>query len=166
MAIEEIVNFIQVGKYIASSGQPSPEQFSEIARAGYRGIVNLAMPNSPSALTEEGAVVTALGITYIHIPVRFDEPEVGQLKKFSGFMDVFAQEKVWVHCVLNYRASAFLFLYLSQQQKKEHPDFRDSPTGTDFGRQNLPEPRTALLSSWEPDEVWSRFMKKYTLEVW
>jgi hypothetical protein len=37
-------------------------------------VINLAMPNSENAIPEEGYIVTARSMTYVHIPVPFDAP--------------------------------------------------------------------------------------------
>ncbi|MGB5275920.1 MAG: protein tyrosine phosphatase family protein, partial [Gammaproteobacteria bacterium] len=102
MRIEDITNFMQVSENIASSGQPVETQFGSIAAADYRLVVNLAMPNSDSAIPEEGNIVTALKMTYVHIPVPFESPTVKHLQAFMKIMSSFANDKIWVHCVVNY----------------------------------------------------------------
>ena len=63
-----ILNHFQVTDDIASSGQPTVEQFDEIASGGYDTIINLAMPDHENSIANEGSLVTSLGMTYIHIP--------------------------------------------------------------------------------------------------
>ena len=67
MSIEDITNFIQVSNQIASSGQPDEHQFKMIAEGKYQVVINLAMPNSDGAIPEEGNIVTAHKMIYIHI---------------------------------------------------------------------------------------------------
>lgn len=141
MGIEETTNFIQVAENIASSGQPDKHRFSSIAAAGYRLVINLAMPNSDNAIPEEGNIVTALKMAYVHIPVPFEAPTAMHLQTFIKIMSSFANDKIWVHCVVNYRASAFLYQYfrLAQGLSEEQAS-------------------KAMLPSWQPNETWQRFM--------
>ncbi len=141
MSIEDILNFIQVSDRIASSGQPEDHQFKDIAKAGYKTIINIAMPNSENAIPEEGNIVTSLKMTYVHIPVPFDAPNASHLREFIKVMETFANQRVWVHCVVNYRVSAFLY----QHQRLIH------------GAQPE-EAKKVMLASWEPDIIWQKFM--------
>jgi len=142
MPIEAITNYIQVSDRLASSGQPEEHQFRYIAKAKYRLIINLAMPNSENAIPEEGYIVAALRMTYVHIPVPFEAPNVDHLKAFIRVMTAFSDQRVWVHCALNYRVSAFLYQYkrLVEGVTEE-------------------EAAAVMLRSWEPNEVWQRFME-------
>ena len=79
MAVEEITNYMHISECIASSGQPEEHQFNDIAVAGYQAVINLARPNSENAIPEEGYLVTALGMAYVHIPVPFDAPNIEHL---------------------------------------------------------------------------------------
>ena len=107
-----IRNFIQMTEAVGTSGQPTVEQFVEIADAGYTSVVNLAMPDSDDAIADEGNIVTSLGMKYIHIPVPFDAPTKEHLGSFIRVMRAMDGEKVWVHCVANARVSAFMYHYL------------------------------------------------------
>lgn len=111
MSISEIINYIQISEHIASSGQPDEHQFKLIALEGYKAVINLAMPYSENAIPDEGNIVTALKLLYVHIPVPFDNPNVAHLHDYINVMDALSKQKVWVHCVVNYRASAFLYQY-------------------------------------------------------
>jgi len=111
--MEELINFCQIAEDVGTAGQPAAEQFSDIARAGYSTVVNLAMHNSDNAIPEEGHIVTSLGMTYIHMPVPFEAPSVDHVRKFFGIMDALGQEKVFVHCAVNARVSAFMHRYLT-----------------------------------------------------
>ncbi|MES9834710.1 MAG: protein tyrosine phosphatase family protein [Candidatus Thiodiazotropha sp. DIVDIV] len=142
MAIEEITNYIHVSNRIASSGQPKEFEFKDIAQAGFEVVINLAMPNSENAIPEEGYIVTARKMQYIHIPVLFDAPTPVNIRDFISVMNAYNDKKVWVHCVVNYRASAFLFLYMKL--------VKNSTTE---------EARKVILESWKPNDVWMRFME-------
>ena len=139
----DILNQVQICDLICSSGQPTERQFSEIASAGYECVINLAMPDHEQSLDNEGAIVTSLGMTYIHIPVPFDAPTEKHLLAFSGYMNSMKDRKVWVHCIVNARVSAFLFRYL-QQHLGLPPENAVTP----------------ILEAWIPsmDNVWRDFI--------
>ena len=140
----DIRNFIQMTEAIGTSGQPTVEQFDEIAKAGYSSVVNLAMPDSDDAIADEGNIVTSLGMKYVHIPVPFDNPTKEHLREFIRVMRAMDGEKVWVHCVVNARVSAFMYHYLRMDKGQD-----------DNAAKNQ------LLRRWEPrmDAVWTKFMQ-------
>ena len=148
MSIREITNFIQVSERIASSGQPDDHQFKLIASEGYKAVINLAMLNSENAIPEEGNIVTALNMLYVHIPVPFETPDVTHLQDFINVMGALSKQKVWVHCVVNYRVSAFLYQYWRIVNKASPGDARK-----------------VMLPSWEPNTVWQQFMRIEANEI-
>ncbi len=141
MALEEITNYIPVSDRIASSGQPDEMQFKEIAQAGYEVVINLAMPNSENAIPEEGYIVTARKMQYIHIPVPFEAPALEHLNDFISIMQAYEDKKVWVHCVVNYRVSAFLYLYMRLVHNA-----------------SIKEANKVILKTWKPNDTWKSFM--------
>jgi len=110
--MQNILNFYQITDRIATSGQPTVEQFPKIREEGYSLIINLAMSDAMNAVPEEEGIIRDLGITHVHIPVPFDKPTVAHLTAFFGIMDAFKNEKVFVHCALNLRVSVFIYKYL------------------------------------------------------
>ena len=112
-AMEDIINFYQITENIGTGGQPTISQLAEIAKENYSAIVNLAMHDSDNAIPEEGDIVSSLGMKYIHIPVPFEAPTSNHLKKFFNVMDSFEDKKVFVHCAVNARVSAFMHQYLT-----------------------------------------------------
>ena len=110
--LEAIRNFVQLTKNVGTAGQPTVDQFDSIAAAGYRAVVNIAMPDHEDSLDNEGALVTSLGMQYYHIPVPFDAPQAAHVCQFCKFMQTLEDQKVFVHCVMNFRVSAFMFHYL------------------------------------------------------
>ena len=141
--LADITNYYQMTDRVGTSGQPTPAQFSDIATAGFETVINLALPDGDNALSDEGAVVSRLGMTYIHIPVPWESPDLKHLNQFIAVMKATEPAKVWVHCVVNARVSAFNYHYLK------------SCLG-------LPEAacRSPLLNKWEPemDPVWRQFL--------
>jgi len=139
-----ILNHYPITENIATSGQPTERQFADIAEGGYDVIINLAMPDHENAIAHEGSIVASLGMTYIHLPVPFDAPTEDHFAAFSGYMDVLEQKKVWVHCIVNARVSAFLFRYLQRNR-----GFTAS------------EATTPVLEQWlrQMDDTWKEFIR-------
>ena len=141
MQLGDICNYIRLSDRLSSSGQPEEKQFRLIRKAGFKVVINLAMPNSENAIPEEGNIVTAHRMTYVHIPVPFEAPGPDHLRQFFSMMEAFSGEQVWMHCALNYRVSAFMYLY----QRLVKAESEDSA-------------RRVMLPNWEPDKVWRNFM--------
>ena len=50
-------------------------------------------------------------MTYIHIPVDWERPLMSDVRMFFDVMQANQDRKVFVHCFMNMRASAFVYLY-------------------------------------------------------
>lgn len=110
--MKKINNYIKIDENISTSGQPIKKQFKQIAHAGFEVVVNLAMHNK-GALPEEDKIVTKNGMLYIHIPITWKKPELDRLKFFLSTMEMLHKQnkKIFVHCIMNYRASVFVYKY-------------------------------------------------------
>jgi protein tyrosine phosphatase (PTP) superfamily phosphohydrolase (DUF442 family) len=107
--VTEVRKYLSVCDRLASAGQPTLEQFAAIREAGFEVIVNL-LPEERAEPGEE-QTVRALGMAYAHIPVVWAAPRAEDVRRFFAAMDDHAGRKVFVHCAVNMRASAFLYLY-------------------------------------------------------
>lgn len=85
-SMEDIYNYLKVSDSIATSGQPTKEQFSAIKDSGYQIVVNLALPTSTNALEDEKQVVEDLGMQYVHIPVVWESPKIEDVDEFFNVM--------------------------------------------------------------------------------
>ena len=139
--LENIKNFVQLTDQIATAGQPRDEQFEQIANAGYRYVINLGLPNHVDAVADEDVQLAALGVTYIHIPVKFDAPSKEQVKFFCQILATLKGEQVFVHCIMNYRVSAFMYHYLTKVE-----NYSDSAA------------RSSMFESWEMPPAWQELM--------
>jgi protein tyrosine phosphatase (PTP) superfamily phosphohydrolase (DUF442 family) len=142
MSLDEIYNFIPVSETLGTSGQPTEAQMSEIAAAGYKVVVNLALPTTDNALKDEAATVRALGMEYHNIPVIWEAPKLSDFEQFVPLMDSLAEQKVFVHCAANYRVSMFTALYAEKR----------------WGWTRA-QADAHIRRIWEPDEVWARFIE-------
>jgi len=138
----ETYNFRPVNELLATAGLPTAEQLHSAAANGFEVVINLAVDNNPPySLADEAEIVRSLGLTYIHIPVKFSEPTEQDLLQFCDAMDAHAAQRKFVHCAANKRVSVFIGLY------------RVIRLGWD------PEPAFDLVRSlWQPDPVWRGFI--------
>jgi len=109
--MKDIYNYWFYHDKLSSSGMPTAEQMKEVADDGVKVVINLATSKSEDAIPNESELVDDLGMKYIHIPVEWSDPTWQNLGDFFNAMDTHKDEKVFVHCQANYRASAFIMLY-------------------------------------------------------
>jgi protein tyrosine phosphatase (PTP) superfamily phosphohydrolase (DUF442 family) len=136
-----ILNFSPISNVVATSGQPTIAEFSDIQAAGFRVVINLAMPSSTNWNPEEAAIVEALGMQYIGIPVQWDFPTLADFEMLADWLDEYSDRKVWVHCAKNWRVSAMMYLYQRLRQGLRH----------EVADRNL-----RLI--WEPNDIWQKFI--------
>lgn len=141
--MSNIYNFKKVSDTLACAGQPREGQLTSIAEDGYKVIINLGLADGKYALADEAASVKALGLTYHHIPVQFDNPQLDELTTFIADMQQHDSKKILVHCAANYRASAFTGLYLFAE-----------------GKMNEDEMQEFIEAIWQPDAVWQQFIEE------
>ncbi|MBL6716831.1 MAG: protein tyrosine phosphatase family protein [Pseudomonadales bacterium] len=110
-AVEEIVGFKRYSETFASAGQPTAEQLPTIKAAGFERIIYLAFSDNPGALPDEDRLAFAQGLGFAHLAVDFANPTVADFRAFAGLMAAQPAAPTFVHCQVNYRASAFSALY-------------------------------------------------------
>ena len=84
---EGIYNWHRLDSRITTSGQPTEAQLAEIRDLGVQHIVNLGLHTHEKALPDEAATVDRLGMTYIHIPVDFQNPTEQDFLQFCAVME-------------------------------------------------------------------------------
>jgi protein tyrosine phosphatase (PTP) superfamily phosphohydrolase (DUF442 family) len=138
----EPMNFVAVSERLASSGQPSAAQLRRLRARGYALVINLAPPESFGSIANEGELVASQGLAYINIPVDWRKPADRDFQLFSDVLNSNRDRKVWVHCQMNMRASAFLFLYRVIHDRQ--------PVAGAIG---------PVHAVWVPNEVWRGFLQ-------
>ena len=141
--LTSIYNYLQINPNLATSGQPAAHQFNSIKAAGYCKIINLAPPDADNAIQDEANILANIGIDYINIPVDFSAPSTQDFQRFVKHMQGPSDQKIWVHCAANMRASCFIFKY------------RTAILGV-----NLSIAEADLKQIWRPNKVWKSFIDK------
>jgi protein tyrosine phosphatase (PTP) superfamily phosphohydrolase (DUF442 family) len=106
-----IYNWRRLDERLTTSGQPTETELADIRALGAGHVVNLGLHTHEKALPDEAGSVAALGMTYVHMPVDFKNPTAVDLAAFCDLMDELRGQTVHVHCIANYRVSAFLYRY-------------------------------------------------------
>ncbi|HIF07664.1 MAG TPA: phosphatase [Gemmatimonadetes bacterium] len=108
--LSTILNYHEVSGNLTTAGQIDYDQIPILEEEGYEVVINLATAN-PEANAEEGFHVSSAGIVYIQIPVDFAAPQLSDVQMFFDVMEANKDRKLFVHCIANFRASAFVYLY-------------------------------------------------------
>ena len=130
---------------VTTSGRLQEQDPARLAAIGVRGVINLAMPDHPEALRDAEACFAAQGIGYTHIPVPFNAPEEAHYRAFVEALEA-AEGPVHVHCIANWRVSAFFYRYnracgmpeaearalMERQWSPENNEHPDAPTWAAF----------------------------------
>lgn len=110
-ALRQITNYREYSAVFSSSGQPDAGQLAVVRDAGFERVVYIAYSDHENSLANEDRIVKKLGMEYVHIPVEWDAPTSSDFELFAGAMQRAPGKKTLLHCQVNYRASAFGFLY-------------------------------------------------------
>ena len=105
---EDIRGWHRLSPDLTTSGRLEPDDPARLAQIGTRHVINLALADHPEALGDEAERLAELGIGYTHIPVPFDAPEESHYAAFAAALAE-ADGPVHVHCIMNWRVSAFLY---------------------------------------------------------
>lgn len=134
------VNYVVASDRLHTAGQPDGDQLTTVADRGFDLVINLAPPSSRNAIANEGQLVTGTGASYLNIPVDWQNPAYADFELFSGVLNQSGNRRVLVHCMLNYRASLFTFLYrVVHEQVPAEEAFE------------------AVAEVWEPEDQWVTF---------
>lgn len=111
MAANEMYNYIQIDEHVSTAGMPAADQLRAAAAEGFTAVINLATDNPEHALPGEAELVRSLGMAYTHIPVDWGNPTAADFAAFEQAMARHRDDRLLVHCVANYRVTAFYSLY-------------------------------------------------------
>ncbi len=135
--VDEIVNFRNYSPTFASAGQPTAEQLPAIRDAGFERIVYVAYSDQTRSIANEDRLVKDLGMEYVHIPVDWEAPTAADYQMVAAALRGNASRKTLLHCQVNFRASAFSFLYRVLEEDVD-----------------LAEAKADMNSVWTPNATW------------
>ena len=144
---DDIRGWQRLSDAVTTSGRIEEADVSRLAEIGVKQVVNLALDSHPEALADEAGQFAAQGIAYTHIPVPFDAPDEAHFAAFRAAVEQ-GPQPVHVHCIMNWRVSAFFY--------RLHRDQQGMPEA---------EARALMAQQWVPDAadkpewaVWAEFI--------
>lgn len=138
---DAVYNYRSITERLCTSGQPTKGQLEAIRDAGFRRVINLAPSGAENALPDEAAILSALNVEYIHIPVDFANPNDADFERFVEVMQNNGDTPIWVHCAANARVSAFVYRYRRDVLKDDETAARED-----------------LQTIWDPKGAWREFV--------
>jgi protein tyrosine phosphatase (PTP) superfamily phosphohydrolase (DUF442 family) len=150
MGTEAIFNYRRAGPRVIAGGQPTAEQLRAAAAEGVEVVVNISTNDPRYALPGEQELIESLGMTYHHLPVLWDAPQLADWEAFNALMNNLREQSVLVHCAANYRVSAFYALHALAN-----------------GRWSADEAEQFIRSVWNPDEhpQWAAFIESVRTRI-
>lgn len=143
---EHITNWQRLDARTTTSGRLVAENVAELARLGVRHVINLAPDAEDNgSLHGEAELCAQSGLRYSHVPVPFMAPNEAHFEAFRRAFEA-DDEPVHVHCIANWRVSAFFYRY-----------------NRDIRGMAEPEARALMERQWAPEtsdyaDVWGPFV--------
>ena len=95
---DAIRNFNQVDEHVYRGGQPTMEQFNDLAKIGVKTIIDLREPGKRSR--EEEKAVTAAGMRYINVPMTgLTPPTDNEINRILNILEDASAGPAFVHCM-------------------------------------------------------------------
>ena len=104
----DIRNFLRLSPRITTSGALGEADPQRLAAMGARRVINLALHSHREALADPPGAMAQAGLGYTHIPVPFDAPNEAHYRAFIAALEA-DETPVHVHCIMNWRVSAFFY---------------------------------------------------------
>jgi uncharacterized protein (TIGR01244 family) len=107
--------FASVGDDLFIAGQPTERALRELKAKGVTTVVNLRMPEEMKQVGfDEAALLTELGMTYVHLPMRGSPENPYGPKQLDAFAAAVGSSpgKMLLHCTVAWRASHLWAAYL------------------------------------------------------
>ena len=132
-----------------TSGRIEDKDVARLAALGIAHVINLALETHPEALAGEGDMLRQHGIAYTHIPVPVDAPTETHFAAFREAIET-GPAPVHVHCIMNWRVSAFFY-----RLNRDHRGIAEA------------DARAIMERQWSPDgvnrpeaEAWANFIAR------
>ncbi len=138
-----LINQLRISAALFSAGQQQADHFSVLQRAGLDSVFNVSVNTSLYFLRDEANHCALNGIDYWHLPISWDAPQRTEVEAFFTRMDELRGRRTLVHCALNMRASALVFLYRCLRLGET----------VDVASQDL-------HAVWTPDGVWAQLIEQ------
>ncbi|HEX6533303.1 MAG TPA: sulfur transferase domain-containing protein [Gemmatimonadaceae bacterium] len=102
---------------VGTAGQPAESAWRELARAGYRTVVDLRAADEPRG-HDEPAAVGAAGLSYVPLPVTQATLDDATFDRFREIVRDPARRPILVHCASSNRVGALLLPYFALDEHR------------------------------------------------
>ncbi len=143
-SIRRLKNYVPISEKLHTCGQITGDALDVLKKEGVKAII--------SVNAEEFGAIESLkrqargqGIDFVNVPVSWEDPTISSLEDFFEAMDKYQEVEILVHCQLNWRASAYVYLYRTIRLKESKK-----------------EAQKALRKIWNPEkyDAWNAFFKQ------
>ncbi len=107
---DDIEAWQRLSDRLTTSGALKEDDPARLAKLGVKRVIYLAMADHPEALPDAEGTFAEKGVEYTHIPVPFAAPEEAHYDAFKEALEA-TDGPVHVHCIMNWRVSAFCYRY-------------------------------------------------------
>lgn len=143
-SIRRLKNYVPISESLHTCGQITGDALDVLEKEGVKAIISVNAEDF-GAIENLKRQARGQGISFVNVPVSWEEPTIASLEDFFEAMDKYKEVEVLVHCQLNWRASAFVYLYRTIRLKESKK-----------------EASKALKKIWNPEkyEAWDAFFKE------
>ena len=146
-ALSDFKNYEPINEQLHTCGRVKETDLASLKAAGINVVISLST-DSPSEIKAMKLSANEQGMTLVHIPVSWKAPSIASLETFFEAMDQYQSSHLLVHCRINWRASAFVYLYRTIRLKEVPAEAK--------------EPLLAVWNPWK-NKTWAGFMLKANL---
>ncbi|HLF15025.1 MAG TPA: sulfur transferase domain-containing protein [Bacteroidota bacterium] len=125
MSLSAIPNFLKVSDSVWTGGQPTLAHLGKLKEEGVKAIINLRMHEEHDGAVE-AAKAKKLGMTYVNVPVDFDDPKTSDVDSFLKATDELLKNgRVFIHCAAAIRVGAFWMIRRALRDGWEYEEARE-----------------------------------------
>lgn len=97
--IEGVRNYTKVDATIGCAGATDPKAMTELAKRGYKAVLNLREASEDGAqIPESKAAAEAAGLTFIHVPFKGSAPDDAVADEFLKVVAMPANQPLFINC--------------------------------------------------------------------
>ncbi|WP_149980147.1 fused DSP-PTPase phosphatase/NAD kinase-like protein [Pseudoalteromonas rhizosphaerae] len=139
-----LTNYANPQQHIYTAGQPSKEQFQQLAKQGIKYVINLRGDGENN--WDEQALVTNLGLQYFSLPISSRaDINIENAKKLQQLLAQASESPTLLHCASGNRVGALIALYNAIELNQ--PIEKAIETGKQWGLKSLePVVRDAIAT--------------------
>ena len=101
-----------INAQLSTAGQPTVEELSHLAGAGFKSILNLRTPGEVTALDDEQHHVEGVGLVYKHVPLSSKAPDDSQAHVALELVQQLPKPLL-IHCASGARATAIALIAIA-----------------------------------------------------